>query len=111
MSQEECVISNNTSEEVLPKSVEMLRSVLIKVLSQANEGYFLLREKGRVIAEVGDSNANLKAEVNVLNTRVYRRALLGGNTAAGEAYVDGWWASPDITQVTRFISRNLSMMD
>tara|TARA_B100000686_G_scaffold352923_1_gene456541 strand:+ start:1029 stop:2279 length:1251 start_codon:yes stop_codon:yes gene_type:complete len=111
MSQEEWVISNSTSEEVLPKSVEMLRSVLIKVLSQANEGYFLLREKGRVIAEVGDSNANLKAEVNVLNIRVYRRALLGGNTAAGEAYVDGWWTSPDITQVTRFFSRNLSMMD
>ena len=35
----------------------------------------------------------------------------GGNTAAGEAFVDGWWTSPDITQVTRFFSRNLSMMD
>lgn len=111
MSQKEWVISNNNSEEILPKSVELLRSALIKVLSHANEGHFILREKGSVIAEVGDSGANLKAEVNVLDVRAYRRALLGGNTAAGEAFVDGWWSSPDITQVTRFFSRNLTMMD
>ena len=94
-----------------PRSAEILRSVLIKVLSHATEGHFLLREQGRVIAEVGDKHAPLQAEANVVDTRAYARALLGGNTAAGEAFVDGWWTSPDITQVTRFFSRNLSMMD
>lgn len=94
-----------------PRSVEILRSVLIKVLSHATEGHFLLREQGRVIAEVGDKHAPLQAEANVVDTRAYARALLGGNTAAGEAFVDGWWTSPDITQVTRFFARNLGMMD
>lgn len=111
MSQKEWTATRSNTEEIVPKSVEILRSVLIKVLSQASEGHFLLREKGRVIAEVGDKNSSLKAEANILDTRVYGRALLGGNTAAGEAFVDGWWTSPDITQVTRFFSRNLSMMD
>ena len=89
----------------------LLRSVLVKVLEKAAEGHFLLKENGRVITEVGNPDAELKAEVDVLDSRAYARALLGGNTAAGEAFVDGWWTSPDITQVTRFFSRNLAMMD
>ncbi len=111
MSQKEWTVADRDSEEVLPKSIELLRKVLIQGLSRATEGHFLLREKGRVIAEVGDRNSSLKAEADVLDWRAYRRALLGGNTAAGEAFVDGWWTSPDITQVTRFFSRNLAMMD
>lgn len=89
----------------------LLRSVLVKVLEKAAEGHFLLKENGRVITEVGNPDDKLKAEVDVLDSRAYARALLGGNTAAGEAFVDGWWTSPDITQVTRFFSRNLAMMD
>jgi cyclopropane-fatty-acyl-phospholipid synthase len=98
-------------EEKAPKSVDFLRRMLVQVLSNAQHGHFLLKEKGRVIAEVGDRNDCLQAEVDVLDTRSYARALLGGNAAAGEAFVDGWWTSPDITQVTRFFSRNLEMMD
>ena len=89
----------------------LLRSVLVKVLEKADEGHFLFKENGRVITEVGNPDAELKAEVDVLDSRAYARALLGGNTAAGEAFVDGWWTSPDITQVTRFFSRNLAMTD
>ena len=93
------------------KRIALIRSLLLKVLSKASEGHFVLKENGHVIAEVGDPTAELRAEANVLDQRAYVRALLGGNTAAGEAYVDGWWTSPDITQVTSFFSRNLAMMD
>ena len=93
------------------KKIALLRSLLLKVLSKASEGHFVLKENGTIIAEVGSPSADLQAEADVLDQRAYERALLGGNTAAGEAYVDGWWTSPDITQVTRFFSRNLSMMD
>ena len=93
------------------KKIALVRSLLFKVLSKASEGHFLLKENGQVVAEVGDPEAELRAEADVLDQRAYLRALLGGNTAAGEAFVDGWWTSPDITQVTRFFSRNLSMMD
>lgn len=93
------------------RAVTMLRRLLIQVLEQAQTGHFLLRERGRVIAEVGDRNDALQAEVNILDSRCYFRSLLGGNTGAGEAYVNGWWTSPDITAVTRFFARNLKMMD
>lgn len=100
-----------TDVDAIPRTAELLRTILVRVLSHASEGHFLLKENGHVIAEVGDRNDELQAEVEVLDTRVYGRALLGGDTAAGEAYVDGWWTSPDITAVTRFFARNLGMMD
>ena len=76
MSQKEWTITdNNREEQKTPKTVEILRSVLIQVLSHASEGHFLLREKGRIIAEVGDRDSGLKAEVNILDTRAYGRAL------------------------------------
>ncbi|MEZ5491934.1 MAG: cyclopropane-fatty-acyl-phospholipid synthase family protein [Gammaproteobacteria bacterium] len=92
-------------------SAEWIKNGLLQVLSKASCGHLLLREQGRVIAEFGNPGDPLQAEIDVLDSRVYRRALLGGNAAAGEAYVDGWWTTPDIAQVTRFFSRNLQMMD
>ena len=98
-------------EEKSSKYVDFVRRMLVQVLSNAQHGHFLLKENGRVIVEVGNPSDSLHAEVNVLDTRSYARAIVGGNSAAGEAFVDGWWTSPDITQVTRFFSRNLEMMD
>lgn len=114
MNQKQLVITIPSSRKALgsiPKSAEVLRKILINVLSHAEEGHFRLKENGRVIAEVGDRTDPLQAEIEVLDPRAYGRALLGGDTAAGEAYVDGWWTSPDITAVTRFFARNLTMMD
>jgi cyclopropane-fatty-acyl-phospholipid synthase len=90
---------------------QWIRDGLLQVLSKATCGYLVVRERGVLLAEFGNKGDSLHAEINVVDTRTYRRALLGGNAAAGEAYVDGWWTSPDITQVTRFFSRNLHMMD
>lgn len=114
MNQENLILkSPNTIQSNLTESrtAAMLRKILVNVLSHATEGHFILKENGCVIAEVGDRNDPLQAEAEVLDSRVYGRALIGGNTAAGEAFVDGWWTSPDITQVTRFFARNLDMMD
>ena len=114
MNQKQWTISSSRAKNLNGKSErsgDFLRRMFVRILLGAQHGHFLLKENGSVIAEVGDRNDCLKAEVDVLDSRSYARALLGGNTAAGEAFVDGWWTSPDITQVTRFFSRNLEMMD
>ncbi len=90
---------------------QWVRQGLLQVLAKANRGFLVLREQGTVIGEFGNRGDSLQAEIDILDNRVYKRALLGGNAAAGEAYVDGWWSTPDISLVTRFFSRNLQMMD
>jgi len=89
-----------------------LRGLLLRVLQKnVRQGHLVVREHGIVIARVGDASHPLQAEVDVLDTRAYAWGLLGGDVAAAEAYMDGWWSSPDLLAVIRFCARNLDMTD
>ncbi len=89
----------------------VLREMLLRVLRRGREGSLTLREHGSVVATLGAPDADLRAEVDVEDCRLYARVLLGGDTAAAEAYMDGWWTSPDLSAVIRFFARNLDMTD
>lgn len=51
------------------------------------------------------------AIVEVKHPGFYARLLKGGSIAAGEAYMDGWWDSPNLTQVMELMAKNLSALD
>lgn len=51
------------------------------------------------------------AIIEVKNPAFYSRLLKGGSIAAGEAYMDGWWDSPDLTQLMELMALNLSALD
>ena len=85
--------------------------LLLRMLGRAKEGQLILREHGLVVARIGEPGEEPAAEVDVLDVRLYARVLLGGDMAAAEAYMDGWWTSPELTAVIRFFARNLNMTD
>jgi cyclopropane-fatty-acyl-phospholipid synthase len=114
MNQKQMAISPTYQQGSLPngeKSLAWIKKALLSVLEGASTGHLILRENGIRIAEFGQPGDALQAEINVIDSRCYTKALIGGDAAAGEAFVDGWWTTPDITMVTRFFSRNLDMMD
>jgi cyclopropane-fatty-acyl-phospholipid synthase len=43
--------------------------------------------------------------------RFFARALLGGDTAIGEAYMDGDWSTPDLVSLVRLAVRNLAQLE
>ncbi|MEF1253411.1 MULTISPECIES: cyclopropane-fatty-acyl-phospholipid synthase family protein [unclassified Vibrio] len=51
------------------------------------------------------------AIIEVKNPGFYARLLKGGSIAAGEAYMDGWWDSPNLTQLMELMALNLSALD
>lgn len=51
------------------------------------------------------------AVIEVKHPEFYRRLLQGGSIAAGEAYMDGWWDSPDLTQLMELMALNLTALD
>lgn len=51
------------------------------------------------------------AIIEVKNPAFYARLLKGGSIAAGEAYMDGWWDSPDLTKLMELMALNLSTLD
>ncbi|OOF10901.1 MULTISPECIES: SAM-dependent methyltransferase [unclassified Salinivibrio] len=70
----------------------------------------LVDEQGQTL-QCGDPQASLHASVLVHDPRFYTRMLTGGSIAAAEAYVDGWWESPNLTDVIRVFARNLHAID
>lgn len=87
------------------------RSAFFKVLSLLPEGHMTIKEHGTTVAQFGDPESELKADVNILNVKAYRHLLFGGSVASGETYTDGLWSSPDLTSVIRVFARNLPVLD
>lgn len=87
------------------------RNVIFKGLQQLQEaGLTLVDEQGEAHF-FGEHEANCQAQLVVHHAGLYQRLLSGGSIAAGEAYIDGWWDSPDLTQVIRVIARNLPVLE
>lgn len=59
----------------------------------------------------GDDDSELKAQLLVHRERFFARALVGGDTAIGEAYMDGDWSTPDLVSVMRLAVRNLAQLE
>lgn len=89
----------------------LAKKTLFKLLADSEEGYLVCKEQGQKIASFGNPEHELKAEINIADTRFYRSALTGGSCAVGESFIEGWWSSPNITQLVQFFARNLSTLD
>lgn len=59
----------------------------------------------------GDAGSDLRACIAVHDERFFSRMLTGGDDAAGDAYVDGDWSSPDLVAVVRVAARNLEAIE
>jgi len=59
----------------------------------------------------GDVHSELHAQLVVNRDRLFKRALLGGDTAIGESYMDGDWSTPDLVSLMRLAVRNLAQME
>lgn len=82
------------------------KKLVLRTLSNLREGFLRVRI-GDEVHELGDPAADLRAEIRVHDERFFSRALLGGDVAMGEAYMDGDWTTDDLVAVVRIAARNL----
>jgi cyclopropane-fatty-acyl-phospholipid synthase len=54
----------------------------------------------------GGEMADGSAEIRIHDREALTRILAGGETGAGEAYMDGLWSSPDLPALLRLAARN-----
>ncbi|WJT05844.1 SAM-dependent methyltransferase [Vibrio harveyi] len=60
----------------------------------------------------GEHNGEpVAATIEVKHPGFYSRILQGGSIAAGEAYMDGWWDSPDLTALMKLMALNMRALD
>lgn len=87
------------------------RSLLLKTFGHIERAALTLVDFDGETFQLGDASSDLHAEIIVRHPGFYQRVLGGGSIAAAEAYVDGWWDSPDLTAVIRAVCRNLNALD
>lgn len=52
-----------------------------------------------------------EATLRVLDDRFFMAALTGGEVGIGDAYMDGWWSTPDLVALVRLMLANRQVLD
>ncbi len=106
---------NSFSAKALPFSTYGLTSALLRrgVLNQLNS----LRH-GQLLVVDGDDRllfgnpaSPLVGEIHVHDASAWGLVASGGSIGAGEAFIHGYWSSPDLTAVIRVFVSNLDVLD
>jgi len=90
----------------------LAKRLIIKTLGHLEEGCLRLHE-GDERYEFGQpaSETELVADIHVHDPMAYAEVAFGGSIGSGEAYMSGYWSTPNLTQVTRIFVRNLEALD
>ena len=88
----------------------MLRRGVMRQLNQLKNGLLVLIENGER-HQFGDSHATLIGEVQINDPSVWGMIASNGSIGAGEAFIHGYWGSPDLTKVVRVLVSNMQVLD
>ena len=89
----------------------MERKLFETLLLGLEGGRLTLAENGRLSTYGHEAADGLEAMIEVHSPKFYRAAVFGGEIGMGEAYMDGYWSSPDLPNLVRLAVRNLRLMD
>ena len=88
----------------------LLRRAVMRQLKQLRHGQLVIVE-GDERMEFGDAHSNLCAEIQVQDGAVWGLVAGNGSIGSGEAYIHGYWTTPDLTAVIRVFVSNLDVLD
>ena len=91
---------------------KIAREAIFRLLSKLQVGSLTLHE-GPCSHHFGsvDKPHEPQAEVHIHSPAVYAQMLTGGSIGSGEAYMKGYWSSPDAMEVMRIFSANLVLLN
>lgn len=87
----------------------LLRRAVLRQLSQLRHGQLAIVENGERLL-FGQAGSALHAEITVLDPAVWGMVAGNGSIGSGEAYIHGYWSTPDLTAVIRVFVSNLDVL-
>ncbi|WP_432217709.1 class I SAM-dependent methyltransferase [Pseudomonas kribbensis] len=88
----------------------LLRRGVLRQLAQLKHGQLVLIEDGERQV-FGTPGSALLGEIHVLDAAAWGMVAGNGSIGAGEAFIHGYWSSPDLTAVVRVFVSNLEVLD
>jgi cyclopropane-fatty-acyl-phospholipid synthase len=96
-----------------PSLIDRLaRRLVLSQLEDLEMGQIVVTENGehKTFGRLTDDYP-LTAHIEVRNPKFYSDVAFGGSIGAGESYMNGYWASSDLTDLLQIIVRNQHVMD
>ncbi|QFT20997.1 Cyclopropane-fatty-acyl-phospholipid synthase [Pseudomonas sp. THAF187a] len=88
----------------------LLRRAVLRQLANLRHGLLLVHE-GSEVLHFGTPQSSQRAEIRVNDPAVWGLVAGNGSIGAGEAYIHGYWSTPDLTAVVRIFVANLDVLD
>jgi cyclopropane-fatty-acyl-phospholipid synthase len=103
-------LSVSKSFSLAPLCGGLARSAVLTQLGKLRQGHLRLICQGRQWL-FGDVDSALRAEVEIFDEATWGMVAANGSIGAGEAYIHGYWHTPDLAAVTRLFVANLEVLD
>ncbi|QDU92505.1 Cyclopropane-fatty-acyl-phospholipid synthase [Lignipirellula cremea] len=84
---------------------------MLQRLAKLERGQLAVVDRGGASQFGQADGAVLTAAMQVHDERFYRDVLLGGGLGAAEAYIRGYWDSPDLTTAMRVLTQNTEFLE
>lgn len=101
---------NNEKSSFLPSLNNISRQTIYKMLNQLDDCQITLTESNDSKV-FGDNHHKLHGVIHINDPIAYKFMISDGSIGAGEAFIQGFWSSPDVTKVIQCFSRNLHKLD
>lgn len=88
----------------------LLRRGVLRQLTHLKHGQLVVIENGERHV-FGTAGSPLIGEIHILDAAAWGLVAVNGSIGAGEAYIHGYWSSPDLTAVVRVFVSNLEVLD
>ena len=91
-------------------SGSLLRRGVLRQLAHLKNGQLLVIEEDERHL-FGSAGSPLLGEIHILDAAAWGLVASNGSIGAGEAFIHGYWSSPDLTAVVRVFVSNLEVLD
>ena len=91
-------------------TASILRRGVLRQLAQLRNGQLVITE-GSERHVFGTAGALVQGEIQILDSATWGMIASNGSIGAGEAFIHGYWTSPDLTAVIRVFVSNLDVLD
>lgn len=88
----------------------LLRRGVLRQLARLKHGQLVVVEDGERML-FGAPGSALVGEIHILDAAAWGMVASNGSIGAGEAFIHGYWSSPDLTAVVRVFVSNLEVLD
>lgn len=88
-----------------------IKSSMFSGLNQLHYGSLVIKDGEQIHHFNGKEMRELTADIEVLDDQFYKYLAFGGSVGAGEAYINGYWKSDNLTNVIRLFAVNQSVTD